>query len=228
MSFDLLETLSEQFSWVHMEPYEQTVRGNPDLAIALYEWNIRIAGAFLEDLAIAEVLLRNALDRELRKKYQPQPNSEPWYLQNGVLYEKQGNWVDATIKQLKFDEDNYEPDQNSVIPAMSLGFWEVLLSPTYQTRLWPLLKAAFPYASRSGNPDRANIHELVRDMRILRNDIAHHKAIFNWDFDQSFRNIKTLTGYITPTVQNWLVKRSRVGDILSRDPLGRQWKTTSQ
>ena len=46
--------------------YREVAQGDLDAAFALYEWNIDVAAAALSLTAMVEVLLRNALDREMR------------------------------------------------------------------------------------------------------------------------------------------------------------------
>jgi hypothetical protein len=48
-----------------MAPY-LAVTSTPEAALDLYRWNARMAGAMHEALGIAEVMLRNAIDRELQ------------------------------------------------------------------------------------------------------------------------------------------------------------------
>src|SRR5664280_2439179 len=69
-STELYETLRSRFSEARLAPYEDAAKLDAGLALALYDWNMQVSGAFYEDLGAFEVLLRNALDERLREKYQ--------------------------------------------------------------------------------------------------------------------------------------------------------------
>jgi len=202
-----------------MEPYEEAVGNDSQLVVDLYKWNIQIAGAFLEDLGVVEVLLRNALDRELRQEYQRTEDSQPWYEQNGILFGQHHPLVDEAIDQARRYHGVVQPEQDEVVAELSFGFWKTLLGQGYQSRLWPVLKRAFPNTGPSNPPKRYDVEGRVADLHDLRNDIAHHKPIFHWNFDRSFQNLKTVTGLICPEIQIWLVGRSRVPDVLDLNPL---------
>jgi hypothetical protein len=68
MPTNLLATFKERFSEARLDPYEVAARGDPELTVALYDWNIQIGSAFFEDIGVVEVLLRNALDKALREQ----------------------------------------------------------------------------------------------------------------------------------------------------------------
>jgi hypothetical protein len=104
---------------------------------------------------------------------------------------------------------------------MPFGMWRVIVSRTYENRLWPILAGAFS----TSKVDREQFETRVADLNDLRNDIAHHRPIFGWDFDQSYMNLKMVAALISPHVQMWITSRSRVPDVLRIDPLGRPWKS---
>ena len=215
MPTDLLATFKERFSQTRLDPYEAAARDDPDLTVALYDWNIQIGSAFFEDIGIVEVVLRNALDKTLREHYQSRPDSEPWYHQNGVLLTPQGTAVDEAIKLL---DDGYgDPEQDDVIAALSFGFWRSLFTPGYQ-RLWPTLKEAFSYVPPGVNIRQADICDHVSDLHKLRNGIAHHDPIFDRDFEASITSLKRVAEPICPKTYRWLDQRSRVRDVLATDP----------
>lgn len=216
MPVHLLTTFKERFSPARMEPYEIAVDDDPDLTIALYDWNIQIGSAFFEDIGVVEVLLRNALDRTLREKYQSQSGSEPWYHQDGVVMLPQQPIVDGAINHLD-DGGGGEPDQDSVIAELSFGFWTSLLGPGYQ-RLWPTFTAAFPYLRPGVTIKRADMYDHVSDLHKLRNGIAHHDPIFDWNFEASIANLKLVAEPICPKTQVWMATRSRVREVLDADP----------
>lgn len=65
MSPDVEQSLSA----ARMAPYLRAAGGNRDVAGRLYVWNARAASAFHLPLQIAEVGLRNRVDRALRARF---------------------------------------------------------------------------------------------------------------------------------------------------------------
>lgn len=210
-----LSHLIEQFPDAQLEPYVDAANGDAELAVGLYDWNIQISGEWLEDLSITEVLLRNALDRALGDQH-----GDCLYDQPGVLLTGQWPVVDEAKKKSQ-DRDGSQqvPSSDQVVAELPFGFWRSILGPGYK-RLWPTLREAFPHVQ----PPTAKLHqdeveERVADLVNLRNEIAHHWPIFEWNMDRSIRNVKTLTGSISPQVQAWLVQRSRVQTLLNACPV---------
>lgn len=198
-----------------MEPYELAANGDPQLVVDLYNWNIELAAAMFEDLGTVEVLLRNALDRVLVTRYQPNLGSQDWYLVDGVLLQQQGDAVDRAIEGLKGRIGQASHD--NVISELNFTFWRDLLGPAYQERLWnPTLHLAFRHAQ--GALKRWQVYDRVDHLCDLRNEIAHHDPIFERDHQADLTDVTMLAAAISPVVQGWLVKRSRVKDVLGQDP----------
>jgi hypothetical protein len=49
-----------------LTPYLMEANGDLGIALALYQWNVQLASAFQEVLAVVEVVTRNAIDEQLR------------------------------------------------------------------------------------------------------------------------------------------------------------------
>jgi len=64
---DGVRAIIENLSDARIAPYVHAANGDDDFAIELYLWNHRMASALHTGLGLTEVILRNAIDRELRK-----------------------------------------------------------------------------------------------------------------------------------------------------------------
>lgn len=217
-----LAMFRKQFSSVRMESFEIAAGYDPELTILLYDWNIRIGAAIWEDLGIVEVLLRSGFDRVLSERFGP-----AWYNATGVLFQQHYPLRDDAIRQARIDEgldedERHEPEPESVIAAMPFGMWRVLVSKTYETRLWPILTKG----ALATKVHRELFETRVADLNDLRNDIAHHRPIFGWHFDETYTNLKRTASVISPHVQLWITGRSRVPEVLREDPLGRAWEAS--
>lgn len=60
------EDLRAYITEPRLRPYLQTCDGDLSLALDLYAWNTRMAAACLPMLSQTEILLRNALDEQLK------------------------------------------------------------------------------------------------------------------------------------------------------------------
>ena len=217
-----LDLFRKQFSSVRMGSFELAAGSDPELAIRLYDWNIQIGGAVWEDLSVVEVLMRTAFDRVLQDRFDP----EPWYGVNAALWSEHYSFRDEAIRIARHDEgidedDRTDPSHDSVVAAMPFGIWRLFASKKYEDRVWSTLQRAF----RVSRLNRTLFEPRIVDLSDLRNDIAHHRPVFGWDFDNSYSNIKMIAGVISPEVQVWITDRSRLPDMLRDDPLGRPWKS---
>ena len=211
---ELLATFEAYFSPTRISIYLDEAKGDRDLALKLYDWNIRISSAMFEDLATIEILLRNALDRVLVRRY-----GDEWFKAPGLLKQNERTLIDEAIDAAKRRWGEYDYSIDSVVAQLSFGFWRALLAANY-TSLWnETLGDAFPHTA---NPKsiirRGDIEERIENLGDLRNAIAHHDPVFDWDFQRSFRNAKMIAGAISPQIQSWMVSRSRVQGVLGEDP----------
>lgn len=71
-----------------------------------------------------------------------------------------------------------------------------------------------PPAQVVAGMNRKQAHAALDQLRILRNRIAHHEPIFNRDLVDDYRQIFEVTGWIPPTMCEWLDRHSRVQAIL--------------
>ncbi|MFW0111210.1 hypothetical protein [Rothia sp. CCM 9416] len=74
------ENVCDSFSLPRMEPFRQEAKGDVELALKLYAWNAQMVAASLEQISYLEVLLRNAIDKQLAKEVKEDKNGIPWFL----------------------------------------------------------------------------------------------------------------------------------------------------
>ncbi|HEY5025562.1 MAG TPA: hypothetical protein VII76_11355 [Acidimicrobiales bacterium] len=217
----LLQAFRERFSEPRMALYGDRAGWDPDLTIKLYEWNLRIGGAFLADLGVVEVLLRNAFDQVLREEYPPRQSGREWYDQSSVLFDPEGKLVDKAKKDAQEYADDESPDHDAVVAALSFGFWRSLLLQRYQQRLWPTLEKAFFGVPAGIRVKRVDAEDRVKNLVALRNAIAHHDPIFDLPLEGVFQQAKTVAGHISPPIQVWMTERSQVPALLKEHPIPR-------
>jgi hypothetical protein len=124
--------------------YQAAVDGDVARAIDLYCWNVAIGSAFFGPIGVLEVVLRNALDRQLALAF-----TEPWYDDPAFLT------IDPKIgTRIQIAKDELTKRRSALtrprlVAQLSFGFWVNLLRPgpngAYVPAIWgPALSKAFP------------------------------------------------------------------------------------
>jgi hypothetical protein len=204
----LVERLSRQ----RMAPYVRAAGGIP-AGLALYRWNVTASAAFYEDLATLEVVLRNALDKQLQAwhdlKFQ---HGEWWDDPGGVLEaDRLGDVADAKRRLL-----GARPDHGRVLAEINFGFWRYLLSRRYEQDLWtPALRHAFPHLRPA---TRAAVGDRVQVLNRFRNRIAHLEPIHQLTLEERQADIIFVVEAICPDTAAWIRRTSRVGTVLETRP----------
>ena len=115
-----------------MRPYVEAASGDRDRALALYEWSTRTAASAFEVVGHLEVLLRNALDRELARHAREADNGIPWFLlptPGGDHVVDQVEAVRARLRPLR------QENRHQIVANLTFGFWTGLLGARYE-ELW--------------------------------------------------------------------------------------------
>jgi hypothetical protein len=220
---DEWELHQEHFSRARLTPYLEACRGETERAIKLYEWNARAASTMWESIMHIEVALRNAINARLEARGTARGARSHWIFdERGELgrsfttnapHERPYLEVNRTLEQLV--ADGKTPTPGKIISELNFGFWCQLVSRR-QTRLWPDLAAAFPYAPTRARQDVALP---VNELRQLRNRIGHHHKIFHLDLERHEEQVFLLSGYISPHLREWMVRRSTLQTLLDAKPL---------
>jgi hypothetical protein len=192
--------------------------GSPERAAELYAWNVRLSGAVHEELGMLEVILRNALDRQLVRYHQIALGGDGrWYA--GPLMPWRSARMSEQIGRARAQATaNWRIPElhGKVIAELTFGFWRYVLAAPYQGTLWaPALRRAFPGL----NPARrAVVYQLVDRLNSLRNRVAHHEPVHALNVAARHRDALLLAGWIDPAASAWIEAASRVADVLAARP----------
>lgn len=182
-----------------------------DAALALYEWNIAITGAFHEVLGVVEVLLRNTIHQQLAAWHRRAGRPGAWFDHPATDLSPQGVADVAKARsRLRAAET-----EGRIVAELSFGFWRFLLERRHQAQLWPQLRPAFPHLP--GGRRDALRNDLVA-MHGLRNRIAHHEPIHTLDLTGSHLRALRVAGYVDAAAQDWTRQLSRVEGLLIARP----------
>lgn len=192
-------------------------------ALQTYTWNTIISAAFYGSLQGLEVALRNAMHRELSRRFGAEwfDNSEA-----GLNAGAQTRIAKAR-EDLKQRGRTVEASNSDIVAALSFGFWVSLLrkggdlgtgrKADYDKTLWlPALRMAFLPAAAGGKLQRRQAHETLYRLNDFRNRIAHHEPIFQRDLARDHTRILEMAGWISPVTAAWIDHHSRVPELLAR------------
>lgn len=91
-----------------LQPYLQTCEGDLSLALDLYAWNTRMAAACLPMLSQTEILLRNALDEQLKEYFDEATRGIPWFLQKSCQLKQKEQDAIASAREIMVQEKKTE------------------------------------------------------------------------------------------------------------------------
>lgn len=215
-------------------PFLRATNNDANTAWALYDWNVEASSAVYEVLHRVEVVLRNAIDLQLRYWNRGQDTGDgagkygdDWIEDpSPLLYrlaereiEEACAWADARRSRGKAVQ------HDDLVARLTFGAWRYLLwgkDPGRQ-RLWnEALVHAFPnYAFTAADFERD-----VEDLYALRNRIAHLEPIYTVRLDmrlQAAKRVlvqaaKRVLGSVHATLESWCADTERVSEILTRKP----------
>jgi hypothetical protein len=197
--------------------------GEHDSAVALYVWNADISAALLGVLHHLEVLLRNGIDGQFLASRADQPVSicqpEVWLTDPEILGNQGREKVNEAIGRLT--SENRTPTRSRLIASLTFGFWTALFSGHYETLWRTTLVKAFP----NGNGRRNQVRKSLARVLHLRNQVAHHEAIFGRNLAKDYRVMLEVAGMIDANARDYIESISRV-DSLLRDSFAAFPRTT--
>lgn len=187
-------------------PYLAQVGGDPDEALLLYVYNARVAGALLEELGYAEVILRNALVAQLEIIAERVYPGQVWYECERML----DDWELSDILRVKnaLLDRGEALSSGKVIAELGFGFWVHLISSD-RSWIWRNgLPRAFPCFLGAAY-HQEEIHGTAERLCELRNRIAHHEPLLEHDIAADHAQIINLVGWISSDTRNWVEASGR-------------------
>lgn len=197
-------------AWVSPErfaQYEKAAEGDLDLANRLYEWNAQAASALFEMIHHFEVLLRNAIVRQLAADGQSPATlpGTPW-----IQGAKQIQEIESRLRRR-----GKAVTAGRVYSGMSFGFWQTMFGTEYEELWRHSLKNVFGHS----RADRPVIAAYLESLNQLRNRIAHHGSLIELDVGVEAQKIARLAGWIDPDAAEWIKGIDRVGEISRQRPI---------
>lgn len=176
--------LNKAITPTRMATYMTCANNDAALAQALYVWDRDVSMSLLADVALVEVALRNALNRQLVNAFGPN-----WYRQDIGLDDRTRNALAHAWKKLPLEKKTLD----NLVSRLMFGFWRDLLSAggyigrepqRFQAdyeKLWrTALHHAFPGGKALATAEcthftRTWTLETVTIVHAARNRAAHHE-----------------------------------------------------
>lgn len=206
--------------------YLDAVDNDHDAALRLYQWNSKLAAAFVHDLGHLEVALRNAYDRIISTRYPDwtKPGHEFLRLEAGIASsrEKQrekNRYSEDALKRAGHHEEGMT--HGRVIAELSFGFWSDLTVGCRSDTHWdPLLKNAFRV--QEDTLRRGPVHHVIAQCKHFRNRCAHHEPIFmnRHSVETHITAMSTLASLLSTQISDWVRQCSEVPDLIKDQPFG--------
>ncbi len=185
-------------------------------ALRLYQWNMELSSAFIIPLHVLEVSIRNAVVEALEAVH---TSNWPW---------NQGFMISLPNPRSGYSPTNnlqqvsrQQPTMGKVVAELKFVFWEKMFTSRHDSRIWNThINSLFPYAPSTMNVQqiRSCIHGNVRDIRELRNRIAHHEPIFLRNPSNDYADIHKLIHWRSDVVADWMDNFQTVTRLIGQRP----------
>lgn len=187
-----------------IQTYEtaSSAQGDGDPAtLKLYAWNALVSAALFLPLHICEVVVRNAIADAIEHVY-----GEGWPWSPGFersLPDPRQEW--SSRREL-LHARRAQTTTGKVVADLKFVFWQDMMTQRHDLRLWvPHFRGVFPNAE-GGIPVPHLRQQFYRDLRKLRNRIAHHEPVLSWDLLGHFRVMQRLVELRCDFTARWMCK----------------------
>lgn len=210
-------------SSARFEPYLRATGGDRQQAIALYQWNVAASAACFEAFHYVEIIVRNAMDRELGAYFEEETRRIPWFLLPVVSKAGSQAALERNIAEVRGRlraQSQGRETREQIVAGLSFGFWAALLHSEYEDLWRRALHNSFPHSSGK----RADVVALLETLRQFRNKLAHHDSLLGVDVRLMLDHMGRVLAWVDPTAGGWLANVERVSDLLIARPAG--WRDT--
>jgi hypothetical protein len=201
-----LDRIIKYLSIERLAAYLILTKKDRERAIRLYERNTELSEALYGVVQGLEVTLRNAVHNILEADY-----GQNWH-ETISLEESEKSAVDEAKRSIA---DRHETiTQGRIVAELTLGFWVRLFSASYAKTLWGTsLKKIVPLRI-----DRRAIYARLKDMKTLRNRIAHHNRIIGHTrtVANQYEDLIETIGWFSGDTKNWVEQTNCVGERLEK------------
>lgn len=217
--------MTEEFAKLVSEPRLSKYRratDDPELVPDLYAMDMRLSAAAFKALHMAEVVVRNAMDRELRRWNAAAGHGEAWTTNPAGLLKSCFYDDAADLKEAKRKAEKAVTSRDvlhdDVLAQLSFGAWRYLMPPNRahhaKDRIWDEA-ISHAFANRSPNSPRSSLTKSVSIIYDLRNRVAHHEPVFHLDLQAKRRNIKDVIDAVSREARRWFTTNDEFSAMIT-------------
>lgn len=186
--------------------------GNHALALELYALNTKLSEALYTPLQILEITLRNRVHIVLTEA-----RHERWFEDDGfLLLDHQRDRIAEASEQLA--SERKDPTPGRIVAALTFSFWTAMLAGSYEN-LWQETLHAIARREDGKGFTRKDFSTPLSPIRTLRNRVAHHEPIVQWDLPKHYRHILQLIRWLSPAAAGWCERYSRFPEVYPNEPI---------
>ncbi|MEI8393734.1 MAG: Abi family protein [Rhodospirillaceae bacterium] len=211
-----LDEIEKALSLERFGRYVEWARDDRNRALELYILNTHLSETLYVPLQMLEVVLRNRIHAVMTEV-----RHEMWFMDNGVLV------IDHQKEQLTkaladFNRNSKEITAGRVVSAMTFSFWTSMVSPDYED-IWQTTLNPIARRQNGKGLRRKDLASPLAQIRTLRNRIAHHEPILQWDLPKHYTNILTITEWLSPAAAELSRTASRFDQVYPAEPIILNW-----
>ena len=213
-------TIQELLTPQRLSSYLTAASNDLSKALKLYEWNTHADAALVQTVALVEVVIRNAIDRELIIWARSRHAAASWF--DIAPLDSRGLKVLSEARRRATQAGHRAEDHGKVIAELSFGFWRVLVASKYHASLWvPSVHRSFPFGDANLRRRRTEVEALLRQIGSVRNRAAHHEPVHQRDLNVDLQRAVTATSWVSPDAGAWVADTSILPRIIAeRSALG--------
>jgi len=184
-----------------LSKYDVVAGDDQVLAPDLYERNTALSEAFYAPLQTLEVTLRNAMNSALSEAF-----GAEWFAERLDRFQfSQRKALEDAANKIKRQS---KPLTNGrVVAELSFGFWTGIYGRHYESFWRKILRPCFVNGPK--RLVRKDVHGRLDRLRLLRNRIAHHEPLLNWDLRGEYENALEVVSWLSPVTAQWARRHSR-------------------
>ncbi|MBW4093372.1 MAG: Abi family protein [Proteobacteria bacterium] len=180
--------------------------GDREHARHLYTLNTQISEALYTPLQMLEVVLRNRIDTVMSAS-----QGERWFDREGLLaIEHQRQQLAKAAEDIR--KDGRPPTAGRIVAALSFSFWTAMVSPAYEG-LWQVSLHRIARRDDGKGVRRQDLSGPLTPIRTLRNRIAHHEPILQWNLPAHYANMLRVTAWLSAAAAQWCRTYSRFEQV---------------
>lgn len=199
-----LGELEKALSLERFSRYLAWAGGDRHQALALYTLNCQLSESLYIPLHALEIALRNRIHTVASAAVGSQAN---WY--DLPMFQRNSRQVEQLDKAKADLAANHKPlEPGRVVAALTFGYWTAFFGKDYE-QLWRQTLKAIARRPDGRQLSRKDFATPLAKLRPLRNRMAHHEPILDWNLPQHYATIVEMTGWLSPAAAHWLQECSR-------------------